>query len=159
MALLGQPGGLAVTDGRQSFAMFFLIIGQKLLPIEFRWRRCWRLGLSQRWGGVDIEIPVVGVFLPEVVAWRNFRLALQKDLTELLDDLFQFLTRKIPAEPKNESCYLIGIHCGCAPEGERFSLCRVNLNPKVRHSRICFSSLPDPMRLKPQPSSLVKVSI
>jgi len=157
MALLGQPGGLAVTDRRQSFAMFFLVISHKLLPIEFSWRSCWRRGLTQRRHGVDIEIAVVGVFLLEVVARRDLRFTLQKDLAELSDDLFQFLTRKIPTEPKNESCYLIGIHCGCAPEGERFSFCRVNLNPKARHSRIYFSSLPNSARFKPQPSNSVKL--
>ncbi len=99
--------------GSQGLAVGFLVLAAQLPPVGSRhWPRRSRR-LPQGGLGIDVEIPIVGMLFSKLVTRFDLRFSLGKEVLQLADDLFQFLTGKILTKPKNESCYLS--HGGLSP--------------------------------------------
>lgn len=92
-------------DRSERLALLFLIGRQELFPIPGRQLGDRLRRLAERSPWINIEVTIVGMLLPESVSGFDFRFSFGKDLLELPDDFFEFLTGEILAEPENKSCY------------------------------------------------------
>jgi hypothetical protein len=100
-----QGVGTASANRGQRPTMLAQILSAQLPPVQGR-RSCRGGGrLGEGSAGIDVEIAIVRMLLPEVITRLRLGVTSGENLVQLLDKLLQLLAGKFPTKPKYQSWY------------------------------------------------------